>query len=773
MRVSIIDRAVIKEMVSPFFMGLSLFTVVLLTNAIIRLLDLLIGKGIGLRTIAAFLVLSMPHLMVLTIPMSVLLAILIGFGRMSADSEITALKASGVSLYRLFIPVLLFATIAMLATLFLFIDILPRSNMALKKLRFDIIRTRAVGIKPHIFNADFEDLVIYVDAVDEREGSMKNIFISNQIDIEDQQVILAQTARKIPMPSENRIILRLNNGTIHSIPFNSPDRYSINPFELYDLSLDMNILDDVDIRKGDREMTIRELRQRAEERKNQNISDAPQWVEIHKKFSIPFACLVFAVLGLPLGITSRRSGKSVGLSISIGLFVIYYTFLAGGEGLGDEGKLPAWFAMWAPNLILGGLGVYLLVKSANEAPFRRLNQCYESLEAAILYMVRTTCAKFRLGNTRTPHSKTRNQQWKHRFPRILDIYVSREFLKMFAYTFLAMIAISLIVHLFERIDEIFEYNASLMQAIAGIVYRLPFFAFLSIHYATLVSTIVTIGAFSRTSELVAMMASGVSYPRIAAPILVLALGISGFAFILNERIVPRTNQLVETTWDQIKNRRRSPFIYNRRWYKGENGSIFYIRSFDAENNVIKGISLFRLGENSRLKERMESPSLQWRSGEWHFDQARSILFDQDGTLVQDKTRTDSVCEIHEKPEDFAKEIKDSEEMNRQELGEYIRLLQRSGFDASLYQVDWYTKLSLPFLSFIMALIGIPFAYQSGRSAGLIGVGISLFIGIVYFIIFRVGVELGHAGKIPPMLSAWIANLLFFFSGAYLLVSSRR
>lgn len=756
-------------------MGLFVFTFVMLTNAIIKLMDLLITKGVEPGRILWLFLLSLPHLLVLTIPMSVLLAVLVSFGRLSHDSEITAMKACGVSLFQLMKPVLLFSLIACLGALAIFIYALPSTNSQLRQLRFDILRSRSnIAIKPNVFNDDFDDLVIYVDAVERETGAMKDVFISSQLNKEEPEVIIAKRAVKIPIPGQEKVILRLENGFIHSIPNNNPTKYSINPFQVYDISLDMMILQGTTLTKGDRELTIRELLTKAQTRKDQGRNPNPQIVEVHKKFSIPFACLVFGLIGVPLGITSRRSGKSVGFAISIGLFIVYYIFLAGGEGLGDEGKVPPWAAMWTPNILLGGIGLYLLIKMNYESPFKVLNVLIERLKNLTAVIVRPFKAARQVtarSRTARPHALRRFHHY--RVVRILDRYVGMEFFRLFLLILTALIALSFIVHLFEKIDDLVELNATLVSGFLAIFFRVPFFTSLAIHFAVLSATLLTIGKMSRNSEIVAMMANGISYPRLTAPIIMLSMLISVGAYLFSEHVIPACTKQAEQQWNTIRKRETIPFIYNRRWFRGENNSIFFFQSYDSTKREMHGFSYFQFDAHGLLRQRVETNRVVWHNKKWHYLAARMLSFDERGELVDDHVVANYESEIREKPDNFTRDYKESEEMNRKELRVYTEQLRKLGFDSTEYLVDLHTKLSIPFLSIVMAVIGIPFAYHSSRSGGLVGVGVSLFIGALFFLVFQVGVGLGHGGKLPPLLGAWIANFLFFCAGIYLLLTRHR
>lgn len=731
----------------------------MLANIIIRLMDLFISKGIGTINALNLLGLSTVYILVMTIPMSVLLAVLVAFSRLSSDSEITAMRASGISLHRMMPPVLLFATFAYLVTSFVYIQILPKSNQKLRELRFTLFQTQAnIGVVPHVFNTDFNDVVIYVNEVDHSTKSLKGVFIADNRNKKQPIVIVAESGKEDFLEGSDAINLRMTNGCTHEMFADNQDRYSITPFHTMDLGLSTLRFDSAALVKSDREMTISELMEEAHRRKENGRSDARQWVEIWKKTSLPFACFVFAILGVPLGITTRRGGRSAAFATSIGLILVYYVFLTGGTGLAEDGNLSPFIATWAPNLFLGILALFLYLKTATGFELRVCSTCTDKIRHSWHYLNQWRSKK----TTGDPNQSNRNYHPNIRIGRILDRYITETFFRLFAYILCSLLTISLIVHLFEKIDNLLENNATFWDAFIAMVMKLPYFSIVAIPFSTLVATILTIGAFTKTSELVAMKSSGISYLRINAPIILAGITISLMTFILNESIIPICNQQVEEAWDRIKNRERSPFIRFHRWYRGKDGDIYYFQHNDTEKRIITGFSQFSLGHDMQLLTRLETEKMVWRNNQWVCLNGRYIEMTPEGSVVRDTLFVERRNPIPENPEDFAKEYKDSEEMNIRELREYIAVLGSIGFNTTEYEVDWHAKFSIPLLSMIMVLIGIGFATQNPRSAGgMVGIGMAILIGAVYFIIFRIILEVGQSGSLPPLIAAWLCNLVFF------------
>ena len=401
-----ITKYLLLELIRPFFLGLLIFTFVLLMERVLDLIELIINKGVSVTVVLNMILYIMPSFLVLTIPMAVLVATLTAFGRLSTDSEVTPLKASGVRKYALFVPMLIFALMANALTFFLYAKALPCGNLNFRIALYDLARTKAaINPKKHELDTTFTNLVIYVDDID-AENVFHGVMISDSRDARSQQTIFAKTGRLISDERTLRVILRLENGASHpkSINVASPFKYQIYEFPVLDILLSFQGSDDkMDIQRTDRDMTISLLSKEYSRRRLMELSpnappmpmkpeswgerlravgallaqvasdsliptgsqdSSPYLVELHKRFSIPFACVVFGLIGTPLGIQSRRSGKSGGFAISVVLLLIYYIFISAGESLGDNGRIPVLFAVWTPNLLLGVTGIILLVRAA-------------------------------------------------------------------------------------------------------------------------------------------------------------------------------------------------------------------------------------------------------------------------------------------------------------------------------------------------------------------------------------------------------------------------
>ena len=364
---------ILKEILPVFLIGLMTFTVILLMDKILKLIELIVNRGVDFSQVLMLLVFISPSFLIFTIPMSVLLAVLMSFGRLSGDSEVTAFKASGISLYQLFLPVFVFTFCAWLLTAFLVLYGLPWGNRGFMATLYLIAKSKAdVEIKERVFNDTFSGLVVYVDEVPIQGREMKRIMIHDERDSTRISTIFASEGFLVSNPASQEVTLRLLNGDLHRFDPKSQVYQKVR-FSTYDLKLDLSkTLTNLESKIREHEMSIEDLRKKIRELRASGKDITSLRVQLHKRYAIPFACLVFGLIGVPLGIQPRRSARSFGFVFSILTFLAYYVSLTAFEILAIRKTVPPFLAGWAPNFIFGGLGLYLLTKAAQEIPFKPL-----------------------------------------------------------------------------------------------------------------------------------------------------------------------------------------------------------------------------------------------------------------------------------------------------------------------------------------------------------------------------------------------------------------
>jgi lipopolysaccharide export system permease protein len=360
-----LHRYIGREIIIPFLLGFAVFTFVLFMGRFIKLAEMVIAKGVPFSDVLRLVVYMLPSFSIVTIPMSFLLAVLLAFGRLSADNELTAMKASGVSLYGLLPPVIAFAVLAYLATTAITVYALPWGNTAFKTLLYNAINTRVnISLKDRVFNDDFPGLVIYVSRYNEEKHTISGILIYDERNTEETSTIFARSGVIMTDPDKKALRLRLLHGSVHRPRGKSG--YQLTDFENYDLSINFNQNYKIVPTINELDMTFRELKKAMAAPGNDARTTRDLFLEFHRRLALPFACFVFALIGIPLGLQNRRAGKSSGFSICIALLLLYYVVLTFGKTLGQKGVISPVVSMWFPNILFMGFGIYLFTKASND-----------------------------------------------------------------------------------------------------------------------------------------------------------------------------------------------------------------------------------------------------------------------------------------------------------------------------------------------------------------------------------------------------------------------
>lgn len=369
MRVNkVIYRYLFIELIPPFLVNLIFFTFIFLMTRILEITNLIVNYRIGLGVVLLMLIYSMPFFLQFIVPMSVMMSVLLTFLRLSNDNEIVALKSGGVSLYGLLPPVLVFCLAAHLITTFMAVYGLPKGRMALKELAVTVIASNLdIGLKERTFNDRFDGVVLYVNKIDIKSKMLIDVFIEDGRNKQIVSTVVAPKARLVSDPENFRFHFRLFNGSINQVDLKRRSAHMIH-FDTYDLTIAHRKLD-VNLRQGPKhveEMSIDELRRHLREAEKKDNRYYLARMELYKKFSYPVSCFALGILALPLGIQSKSAKRTFGIGLGLIFFLIYYILLSAGWVFGEAGLYPPLLGMWAPNIVTGGIGIFLLIRTANE-----------------------------------------------------------------------------------------------------------------------------------------------------------------------------------------------------------------------------------------------------------------------------------------------------------------------------------------------------------------------------------------------------------------------
>jgi len=379
LKIKVLDRYIFEELLAPFFLSMFIITLVLFIQKMFRLAELVISKGVPIAATLKLLAFILPGFLVITIPMSALVASITAFSRLSSDSEITAMKTSRISIYRMLRPVYVFAFLAFCATALTSTVLLPAANTALKAHLFNMVKSQAmVGIEPGVFTSAFDGMVVYVDKMQSLDN-MEGIFLSDERSVKEPYTIVAKRGKLITDPQSFKVTLAMEEGAIYSLPREERTQqlpgdeltFVLTTFAAGSIFLDINrsLLQSGSPTMDYRDATIQALLTEIRALRAQGKPTISVESELHMRLSIPVACLIFGIIGAPLGIRKTRSGKSAGIAIALLVFFLYYVMIGTSKNLAETGSLPPAAAFWIPNAIMiMGTAVLLYIRS-NEISF--------------------------------------------------------------------------------------------------------------------------------------------------------------------------------------------------------------------------------------------------------------------------------------------------------------------------------------------------------------------------------------------------------------------
>jgi lipopolysaccharide export system permease protein len=769
----ILDRYVIKELGPPFAIGVGVFTFFLVIDRIFQLTDLVITKNVPFALVMPLLAYMLPAFLALTLPMALLVAVLLVGGRLAGDLEVAALKASGVSPLRLFRPFLAVGIVVTLLIAWLTLVVGPWSSGAFQRQLFLILQSRAsTGIKERTFSATFSQFVIYVDEVSASQVRLKGLLVSDERNPEQSRIIVAREGRLLSDEATRRITLRFLDGSISESDVGDRRRFRQTYFSLYDMTLpvDSPIAAVSREEKPEKQMPVRQLLAEAQRLRREGQPSAPYYVELHKRFALPVAALVFTLVGFPLGIRSRRGGRAAALALSFGIVVGYYILYNSMEGFALRGRIPAGVAVWIPNAILAVMGALLLRASVVGAPtaaldlFWRLWARVEQRRAGRVVRPVEERKLRRLGRFAGPREST----------FIMDRYLIRQYLLFLGIGTLVGLVLIGVVDLLQTLDRFLRTKPPFTTILEHFLYRMPGELYKGLPMIVLIATVFMFLSLTRQRELDALKAAGISLYRASLPIFLVAAGISVMAVIFQEAALPDINAKAEEV-DRVKIRGQLPRHLQRQtqiWYRSSDTRFFRMALLDPVGKSMEGLLVLDISPGFRLIDRLDARLAQWTPEGWRLtdgvyrhvgpqNRVTSEMFD--ARLVAMPEHIDDFIQVQNAPDT----------MSFLELRAYVSRLREGGHRVNRYLVQLYSKLSFPLVHVIMALVAIPFALVSPRSGGrAMGIGVAIVIAAGYWVVHSVALAFAQADLLPAALAAWTANIVFAGIGTALFLSAR-
>ena len=800
----LIDRYICREVVSHALLGLVVFTFVFFVPRLVQLMDLVVRHSGGVGTVTLLFLCTLPPALAFTLPMAVLVGVLIGLGRMSADSEIVALHAAGVGLRRLLVPIGFVALAGTCITLATTFWLSPASLRTLRGLEDKLLSSQAsFSVQPRVFDERFPHVVLYVQDVEAAATRWRGVFLATsgmlgfrsagdtQPGSNEYSVTTAENAFIMSGPSEGQIQLHLGKGSTHSYDPRYPKRYNVTTFGENDIPVDISAAT----------TAAKNTPLSTAERPTHTLltDNGPNWredrIEFQRRIAVPAACLIFALLGVPIGVRPRRGGRAAGLILALVLIGGYYFIFVYGIHMAEIGRVRPWIGVWAADAATAAAGVFFLSRIEN---IRKPNAIVAWIEAVWLKYTRRAepangnssgravsltpavgmAAPVSNGPIALASLKTaaliraeERPESTMAFPMLIDVYLFEQF----SYYLLVLLAGFVLIFdaftLFDLLGDITRNHIGVLTVLNYFRYLVPLMVYQLAPLATLVATLVTLAILAKNNEVIALKASGISMYRLVLPLLLCSTLVAGGMFLLDDTFLPYANQRQDALRDRIKGKPAQTYLQPaRQWIFGEHSKIYNYELFDSDRQLFGGLNVFELDPATfQIRRRIYATRATWEPSEsiWVLTGGWVRDFDADGHVTRYEPFTaTSLPELTEPPSYFRREVRQYYQMNWRQLGEYIASLRQAGFDTARLSVQWQKKFAFPLIATIIVFLSAPFAFLTGTRGAIGGLAVAVGIGVVYWATSALFEAMGSVGQLPPLLAGWAPDAIFGFLGVY-------
>jgi LPS export ABC transporter permease LptG/LPS export ABC transporter permease LptF len=782
----ILTRYILGEVVSHALIGAAVFTFVLFTRDLGRILELVVRNSAPLPSVAQVFFFTVPVALTYTIPMGVLVGILIGLSRLAADSEITAMRASGLGVWTFLRVISIFVLVAWLLALGNSVYLAPRSLAALGQLEDNLKSSQAsFEVQPRVFYEGFPKIILYVQDVKAMSGGAlwKGVFLADLTDPSAPRITLAREGLLVSQGPDT-LDLHLTNGSIHETPDpKNPDQYQISTFQTTDIPLQVPTAQNGQEHEPTSlaEIKFADLLRTA--RNADPVTRRWNLIEYHRRLALPTACIALALVGIPLGLSSKKGGKSSGFVLTILLVFLYYSISLIGVSFARQGHLSPAAGVWLADFVFLVGGVFLLWQSERR-PIE-LTVLRSWFRISWFKGSSSTSQKPGLppalsGESRPAGRESifsrvpkRRRLFNLHFPTILDDYVLRGFTLYFAMIVAAFLMLLLVFTLFELLSDILRNQISPLTVGEYLLNVAPYFLYTTTPLSMLLAVLVTFGLLQRSNEITAIKATGISLYRIVIPVLIASTLVAGVLFLSDQLYLPYTNKRQDALRNEIKGKPAQTYLRpDRKWIFGQHSDIYYYQFFDPDRDVFGGVSVFQFDPHTfQITHRIDADRAHWSApmGRWVYEQGWERSLNGSAHVSDRQFDVATYPELSEPPAYFKKEVKQSSEMSYDELRRYIHDLEESGFDVVRLRVQLQKKIAYPLITLVMAVLAIPFALSAGKRSAVAGVATAIGIGVVYWTISSLFEAMGNLSQLPPAVAAWSPDLVFGFIGGYLIL----
>jgi LPS export ABC transporter permease LptG/LPS export ABC transporter permease LptF len=759
-----LHKLLYREIAGPCWITLVVLTFVVFTREFGRLAELLIRRNADTFTVLRIVAYILPNVLVFSIPFAFLIGTLIGFGRLSGDSEVVAMRANGVGTFQMVWPVLKVGAAVAVTTSVFTMFLLPQGNWNLRKLSHELrVIPIQSEIKPRLFNEDIPGTILYIEDIDLRTFGWKGVFVHRTEPGGERRIVLAKSGELVVSEDGRRLQLHLEDGSVYESSYTSPETDKLTRFATQDLMLPPPETEPPFAKpKRPKDKNVWELwRDAAVE----TGTKRPDQAELHSRFSLPLATLLFAILGVTLGATTHKVGRGYGFFVSMVVAFVYFVLFDMGKRLAAEGEWSVWTGVWGVDGLVGAAALITFRKASSNVEWLRGMRESRALLGLSEIGSRLKASGGELFSGMA--IRLARAFWGFcticiQVTRVIDLYMVRSFFFYFLPTLLVCVALFYLFTFFELTDEVAANRITYRLVFDYFFYLGPHILLLLVPISILITTLLTLGVMDKTNQVVAFKSCGVSVYRLAVPVVVVSAALGGLLFAMQEWVSPYANQRQEQLRNIIKGRPvQTSYQLGRNWIFGEDNRLFNYGHFNAESHLFADLSVFEIDiAANRLVSHTHARLAKWdpQSGKWTLSDGWRRRFDNHGDGFENFK--EGVFSFSETPSYFAQEVKESSKMTYVELREHIQGLQRAGFEVDQLKTELYKKVSFPVVNLIMTLLGVPFAFSMGRKGALVGIALGVLLGIFYWGLFGVFGVLGANGLLAPALAAWGPNIVF-------------
>jgi LPS export ABC transporter permease LptG len=652
------------------------------------------------------------------------------------------------------------------------------------------------SVQPRVFDERFPHFVLYVQDAEAAATQWRGVFLASTGGAQGTAVTVARDAQVISSETGTQVDLHLGTGSTHQYDPRYPNRYNVTTFGENDLAVDIS---------GSIPSSKSAILSVSEKPVSALLADhGASWrdarVELQNRLAFPAACIVFALLGVPIGVRPRRGGRAAGLILTLVLVAGYYFLWIAGDHWARQGKLSPWLGVWAANIVAAAVGVYFFhrietVRKPNRLfswldglRYKHLRKHGSSVAVAAVPLsngpvpkdtfslastsngplssggaVSGAASERRIGLSRVTNAIS--------FPMTCDIYVLRYFVYYFAVLLAAFVLIFEAFTLFDLLGDISKNHISVSVVLSYFLYLVPLMVYELAPLATLVACLVTLAVLAKNNEVIAFKASGISLYRLIFPLTLAGLLLAGGMFLLDDTFLPYANQRQDALRNNIKGRpAQTYFEPARQWIFGENEKIYNYELFDPDRQLFGGLNVFELNPSTfEITRRVFATRATWEASEntWVLTGGWVRDFDSNGKVTRYfPFKAYSLSELTEPPTYFRREVRQYYQMNWRQLGSYIASLHQAGFDTARLAVQWQKKFAFPLIAAIIVLLGAPFAFLVGTRGAIGGLAVAVGIAIAYWAAAALFEAMGSIGQLPPLLAAWSPDAIFGFLAVY-------